>query len=220
MDPWRTVWLQMCVTNARNMLRFLMFTAATLPLFPSVVILRQYWKVSMIADLWWNASCAIGKMKSKSCHLCWPATENLSPWSSGGISNVHIPAPSELQLSCLSTKNLLLITGKSVMGDWTPGVQAQSMFRAVTPRKSYSGGQRLMGSCGSEMGGWVNWLCAARTEKGCAARRREVTSNYCQEFTADVQKEVLDADVVLKFTFLKLFGIFASNQTVWNNSDK
>lgn len=32
MDPWRTVWLQMCVTNARNMLRFLMFIAATLSL--------------------------------------------------------------------------------------------------------------------------------------------------------------------------------------------
>lgn len=170
--------------------------------------------------LWWNASRAIGKMKSKSCHLCCPATENLFPWSSGGISNAHLPTPSELQLGCLSTKTLLLITGKSVVGDWTPGVQGQSMFRAVTPQKTYSGGQRLMGSCGNEMGGWVNWLCAARTEKGCAARRREVTSNYCQKFTADVQKDLLHAGVVLKCTFSKLFGIFSSNQTVWNNSDK
>lgn len=37
-----------------------------------------------------------------------------------------------------------------------------------------------MGSCGNEMDGWVSWLGAARTEKGCAAQRREATSNDCK----------------------------------------
>lgn len=30
-----------------------------------------------------------------------------------------------------------------------------------------------MGSVGKEMDGWVKWPGAARTEKGCAARRRQ-----------------------------------------------
>lgn len=33
-------------------------------------------------------------------------------------------------------------------------------------RNGDSGGQRLMGSCGKDMDGWVSWLGAVRTEKG------------------------------------------------------
>ena len=45
--------------------------------------------------------------------------------------------------------------------------------RVVMLREVDAEGQRLMGSCGKEMDGWVKWPGAARTEKGWAARRRE-----------------------------------------------
>lgn len=70
-----------------------------------------------------------------------------------------------------------------------------------------------MGSCGNEMDGWVSWLGAARTEKGCAAQRRE-EHQMTVKHSADVQKDILDADIGLKCTFSKLFNIFGSNQTV------
>lgn len=134
---------------------------------------------------------------------------------------------SELQPSCLSTKNPILKAGKSPCcpgvgtgggeRDWTPRVYPQSAFRVVTLWKSHSSGQRLMGSCGNEMDGWVSWLGAARTEKGCAARRREATSHDCKNMCT---KDILHADIGLKCVFSYLFKIFASTQTVWHNSEK
>lgn len=48
-------------------------------------------------------------------------------------------------------------------------------IRVVMLREVDAEGQRLMGSCGKEMDGWVKWPGAARTEKGWAAQRRETT---------------------------------------------
>lgn len=47
-----------------------------------------------------------------------------------------------------------------------------SLHQSGDTTKVDAGSQRLMGSCGKEMDGWVKWPGAARTEKGWAARRK------------------------------------------------
>lgn len=143
-------------------------------------------------------------MKNKCCHLCCTTTEKLPQWPSCGVSSRHSlirfvhnsfnkePDTKNGQKSLLSR------------GNWTPRVQPQSAFRVVTPWKSHCRGQRLMGSCGNEMDGWVSWLGAARTEKGCAAQRREATSNDCKNRYRP------------KMYIFKV----VQDQTVWHNSDK
>lgn len=42
-------------------------------------------------------------------------------------------------------------------------------------------GQRLMGSCGREMDGWVKWPGGARTEKGWPAGRRQERQHELEE---------------------------------------
>lgn len=45
-------------------------------------------------------------------------------------------------------------------------------YQAGVVRSGDAGGQRLMGSCGKDMDGWVSWLGAVRTEKGWAAEKK------------------------------------------------
>lgn len=55
-----------------------------------------------------------------------------------------------------------------------PPVTLLAILDWSCPRQRRHGGQRLMGSCGKDMDGWVSWLGAVRTEKGWAAEEKKV----------------------------------------------
>lgn len=162
-----------------------MFYRCNAPFFSSGLILQQYKKVGLSPIL---IKCLMCHRKWKINVAIFAAQQQKTP------SMAQLWAVQQIQSGLFRTSAQLSFNEepdtrqKSLLsrGDWTPRVQPQSAFRVATPWKSHSRGQRLMGSCGSGMDGWVSWLGAARTEKGCSARRREATSD----------KDILGADIV------------------------